>query len=143
MVQRMVEIARALATGPSILLLTNQPRRQPQRDRPVVDVIRALPASGVTMLVIEHHMDLSWACQSRAVLDYGRRSPRARRQRQANQRVIEAYLGSAEHSSTTNARVGGGAGMNDKPLLSVNDLVVRYGQIEALHGCFARVFPAR
>ena len=31
--------------------------------------------------------------------------------------------------------------MTDKPLLSVNDLVVRYGQIEALHGVSLEVFP--
>src|SRR5439155_22851800 len=57
--QRMVEIARALASGASILLL-DEPAAgvNPSEIGRLSNVIRRVAASGVTMLVIEHHMDL-------------------------------------------------------------------------------------
>jgi ABC-type branched-subunit amino acid transport system ATPase component/ABC-type branched-subunit amino acid transport system permease subunit len=99
--QRMVEIARALATGPSILLL-DEPAAgvNPSEIDRLSTVIRRVAASGVTMLVIEHHMDLVMGVSNHVtVLDYGKKiaegTPDTIR---SNQRVIEAYLGSAEHS---------------------------------------------
>src|SRR5438067_847576 len=63
-------------------------------------VIRRVQDAGVTMLVIEHHMDLVMGVSNHVTaLDYGKKIAEGTpAEIQANQRLIEAYLGSAEHS---------------------------------------------
>jgi branched-chain amino acid transport system permease protein len=99
--QRMVEIARALAVGPSFLLL-DEPAAgvNPSEIGRLSAVIQRVAAAGVTMLVIEHHMDLVMGVSTHiSVLDYGRKIAEGTPSSvQTDRGVIEAYLGSAEHS---------------------------------------------
>jgi ABC-type branched-subunit amino acid transport system ATPase component/ABC-type branched-subunit amino acid transport system permease subunit len=94
--QRRVELARALAAGPTLLLL-DEPASgltHSEADRLMADV-RALRDSGITVLLIEHDMRFVMGlCDSITVLDRGEviciGTPAEAR---ANPRVIEAYLG--------------------------------------------------
>lgn len=94
--QRMVEIARALALDPAVLILDEPAAGIPAGEiAGVTSVIRRIRDAGVTILVIEHHMDLVMDISDHvAALDYGRKigegTPEAI---QANERVIVAYLG--------------------------------------------------
>jgi branched-chain amino acid transport system ATP-binding protein len=95
--QRRLEIARALATSPKLLLL-DEPTAgmNTSETRDLTDFIRRLRAElGLTVLLIEHDMRVVMGISDRVtVLDYGEviaeGSPDEVR---ANSRVIEAYLG--------------------------------------------------
>lgn len=94
--QRLVEIARALATRPRILLLDEPAAGLTTRETEVLgELIQRIAATGLTTMLIEHDMSLVMeVCWLVAVLDQGRLlavdEPRAI---QANPQVIAAYLG--------------------------------------------------
>jgi len=100
--QRRLEIARALATEPFLLLL-DEPAAgmNPQETRELDDlIVRLRDEEGVAILLIEHDMKLVMNISDRiCVMEYGREialgTPREIKE---NPRVIEAYLGEETHA---------------------------------------------
>jgi branched-chain amino acid transport system ATP-binding protein len=91
-----VELARALCTGPKVLLLDEvMAALNPVEMQEVMDLIRSLRDDGITLLVVEHHMRAIMAiCDRVLVLNFGKLLADGTPQQIANDpQVVEAYLG--------------------------------------------------
>jgi branched-chain amino acid transport system ATP-binding protein len=94
--QRLLEIARALATEPKLLLLDEAASGLSTREKKeLVDLIFAIRDAGVTIFLIDHDMDLVMSISDEVVvLDHGEKIAEGTpHEVQNNDRVIAAYLG--------------------------------------------------
>ena len=119
--QRIVEIARALCADPMLLLLDEPAAglRHLEKQR-LAALLRQLRDGGMSVLLVEHDMGFVMDLADRVVvLDFGTKiaegTPEAIK---SNPEVIKAYLGAVDMSA----------------LLSVSDVHIAYGKVEAVRG---------
>lgn len=125
--RRLVEIARALATRPAVLLLDEPAAGLSRRDTDkLASLFKTLAEFGIAVILVEHDMTLVMAVSERLlVLDAGKPiawgTPEEIR---SNERVIAAYLGGTSYQATP--RQSPWDGSRDARLF-VKDLVIDYG----------------
>jgi len=94
--RKKLELAKALATKPSFLLLDEvMAGLNPKEQNEIISVIFELKNRGITILLIEHHMKVIMSLSERIiVLNYGKKlAEGSPSEIGSNSKVIEAYLG--------------------------------------------------
>ena len=159
--QRRLEIARALALRPRLLIL-DEPAAgmNPSEKQGMRELIERLNKDGLTILLIDHDMRLVMGvCQRVAVLDFGRKIAEGTPDEVSTDAgVIKAYLGTGGDKVVTSAPGAAAVGETEagieasgiraaaepkKAILDVRDLTVSYGAITAVRGASLRVAGAR
>jgi branched-chain amino acid transport system ATP-binding protein len=103
--QKRLEIARALGTGPELLLLDElMAGLNPSEVAEAMDLVKKIRDRGVTLLVIEHVMKaIMNICDRIIVLHHGEKIAEGKPEEIAgNKRVIEVYLGETASGATRN-----------------------------------------
>jgi branched-chain amino acid transport system ATP-binding protein len=141
--RRLVEIARALAADPDVLLLDEPAAGLSREDKTnLASLLKKIAKAGISIVVVEHDMELVMDISDRiVVLDAGQRlamgTPEAIQQDPA---VRQAYLGDSFGQAEATTKVSRErviAGTNE--LLGVGELVTGYGAEPVLHGIHLKV----
>jgi ABC-type branched-subunit amino acid transport system ATPase component len=145
---RLVELTRALATSPSVLLVDEPSSGLDAAETTALGAVLAeLAASGMAVLLVEHDLSLVHGiCQRLTVLDYGEviasGDPVDVR---ADSAVQAAYLGTPAGPASQGGATQGGARAvpisvatppvdRAEPMIAVSDVHAAYGRIEVVHG---------
>jgi ABC-type branched-subunit amino acid transport system ATPase component len=156
--QRRLEIARALALKPRLLIL-DEPAAgmNPSEKQGIRELIERLNSDGLTILLIDHDMRLVMGvCKRVAVLNFGKKiADGTPEEVSTDAAVIKAYLGSSGQQEVRSAPGASGVEQEtevaesaartrpsrepEKAILDVSDLSVSYGAINAVRGVSLRV----
>jgi ABC-type branched-subunit amino acid transport system ATPase component len=138
---RLVELGRALATEPRVLLLDEPSAGLNESETGTLGtLLREVAGSGLAVLLVEHDMAfVMGTCARIHVLDFGRIiSVGTPTDVQADQTVRAAYLGEAEEhpqkSPAATSSDGDAARQAKPPALELRDVSAGYGTIDVLHG---------
>jgi len=132
--RRLVEIARALATNPAVLLLDEPAAGLSREDKnSLAGLLRRIAAQGIAVLIVEHDMSLVMGISDHVVvIDAGVRiAAGPPREVQQDPAVKKAYLG--EGAGRPGATRSAAADFGE-PLLETGKLAAGYGSSAVLHG---------
>ncbi|MBA4373286.1 MAG: ABC transporter ATP-binding protein [Thermodesulfovibrio sp.] len=99
--RKKLEIARALATGPEMILLDESfAGLNPTELNESIEIIRNIKEAGITIMIIEHHMKVIMSISDKiVVLNYGQKIAEGTPEEiRGNPLVVEAYLGEAQNA---------------------------------------------
>jgi ABC-type branched-subunit amino acid transport system ATPase component len=138
---RLVELGRALATQPRVLLLDEPSAGLNESETATLgELLREVAGSGLAVLLVEHDMSfVMGTCERIHVLDFGRIiSVGTPTEVQGDDTVRAAYLGEDEEQERKAPAAasgdGGNAGTAAPPALELRDIHAGYGTIDVLHG---------